>query len=45
MAKKNQKNMPKNAPSNTTVQTGRNGKNEAQECKTEHPEKPDVRNY
>ena len=44
MSKKNQKNPSKNTASDTTVQTGRNGEAEAQNCVTRHPDRPNARN-
>lgn len=44
MSKKNQKNPSKNTASDTTVQTGRNGEAEAQNCVTRHPDRPNAKN-
>lgn len=45
MAKKNDKNSRKNAPADTTIQTSKNCKNDYQQTKTVHPEKPEIKNY
>ncbi|WP_296626934.1 hypothetical protein [uncultured Negativibacillus sp.] len=45
MAKKNEKNCRKNNMTDTTIQTSKNCKNEYQQTKTPHPEKPEIKNY
>ena len=45
MSKKSEKNCRKDNAVNTTIQTGRNCKNEAQNLKTQHPDTPEIRNY
>lgn len=44
MARKNEKNCRKDNTANTTIQTSRNCKDEVKNCKTEHPDNPNVRN-
>lgn len=45
MSKKSNKLTPKNPPIDTPLQTGSNCKDEASECKTKHPGKPEARDY
>ena len=45
MSKKSEKNCRKDNTVNTTIQTGRNCKNETQNLKTQHPDTPEIRNY
>ena len=45
MSKKSHKLTPKNPPIDTPLQTGSNCKDEASECKTKHPGKPEARDY
>lgn len=43
MSKKNQKNCRKDNAADTTIQTAKNCRDELGDCKTEHPEHPDIR--